>query len=72
MEKGDADHVAEESQNCESEIGSQRMQPKPKLNYDDILDHIGQLGRYFNGSYLHSQIIFTITCLISNINVTSN
>ena len=53
MEKGDADHVAEESQNCESEIGSQRMQPKPKLNYDDILDHIGQLGRYVNRAHLH-------------------
>ena len=57
MEKGDPDYVVDESQNVEREIGSQRKRPKPKLNYDDILDHIGQLGRYFNGSYLHSQII---------------
>ena len=48
MEKGDLDYILDESQNGEPGIGSQRKQSKPKLNYDDILDHIGQLGRYFN------------------------
>ena len=48
MEKGDPDYTVQEPQNSEQEIGSQRKQPKPKLNYDDILDHIGQLGRYAN------------------------
>ena len=48
MEKGDPDYTVQEPQNGEQEIGSQRKQSKPKLNYDDILDHIGQLGRYVN------------------------
>ena len=53
MEKGDPDYVLDKSQNSEPEIGSQRKQSKPKLNYDDILDHIGQLGRYVNRAHLH-------------------
>ena len=48
MEKVDADYTVQELQNAEQEIGCQGKQPKPKLNYDDILDHIGQLGRYAN------------------------
>ena len=56
MEKGDPDYIVDKSQNGEPEIGTQRKQPKPKLNYDDILDHIGQLGRYGNLAYLHGQI----------------
>ena len=56
MEKGDPDYTVQEPQNGEEEIGIKRKQPKPKLNYDDILDHIGQLGRYANLAYLHGQI----------------
>ena len=48
MEKGDPDYILDKSQNSEPELGSERKQSKPKLNYDDILDHIGQLGRYVN------------------------
>ena len=53
MEKDDPDYIVGESQNGEPEIGSQRKRPKPKLNYDGILEHIGQLGRYANLVYLH-------------------
>ena len=56
MGKDDPDYVVDESQNGEPEIGSQRKPTKPKLNYDDILEHIGQLGRYANLAYLHGQI----------------
>lgn len=46
MPNKDEENVDDGGLGCDLSIHKQNAKTKNRLNYDNILDHIGQLGRY--------------------------